>query len=109
MMKIKVDPDLLEQRANDIQKCCLEMDDAISKLMSLMDDLQDSSFGTGYSWPSKRFMDSMHEFRDISQAFSIRGEEVSCALKQFAERVRSWPGSGGDWSDLLKPGIIWWE
>ena len=85
MASIKVDPDVLDQKASDIRTYKQQHDDAISKLNSLVDGLNGDWVGTAKT----NYVNSYNEFKSSFTTFSDRMEELAKALTTKATEYRA--------------------
>ena len=91
MADIRVDPDILDQKAKDIRTYKQQHDDAITKLNSLVDALNSEWLGTAKS----NYVNAYQEFKGSFNAFSERMEELAKALENMANKYRIADGQGG--------------
>ena len=85
MASIKVDPDVLDQKATDIRTYKQQHDEAISKLNSLVDGLNGEWVGTAKT----NYVNSYNEFKSSFTTFSERMEELAKALNTKATEYRA--------------------
>lgn len=84
MANIKVDPDVLDQKAKDIRTYKQQHDDAISKLNSLVSALDGEWIGTA----KNNYVSSYNEFKSTFDRFSNQMEEMAKALEKKAQDFR---------------------
>lgn len=85
MANIKVDPDVLDQKAKNIRTYKQQHDDAISNLNSLVDGLNGEWIGTAKT----NYVNSYNEFKGSFNSFSERMEELAKALEKKAAEYRA--------------------
>ena len=84
MANIKVDPDVLDQKAKDIRTYKNQHDEAITKLNALVDGLEGEWVGTAKT----NYVSSYNEFKSSFAAFSEKMEELATALEKKASEYR---------------------
>lgn len=85
MANIKVDPDVLDQKAKDIRTYKQQHDDAISKMNSLVAALDGEWVGTAKT----NYVNSYNEFKSSFDKFSNQMEEMAKALEKKATEYRA--------------------
>ena len=84
MANIKVDPDVLDQKAKDIRTYKQQHDDAITKLNTLVNALDAEWVGTA----KNNYVTSYNEFKSTFDRFSTQMEEMAKKLNDKAEEFR---------------------
>ena len=84
MANIKVDPDVLDQKAKDIRSYKQQHDEAISKLNALVSALDGEWIGTAKT----NYVNSYNEFKSTFERFSGQMEEMAKALEKKAIEYR---------------------
>lgn len=77
MANIKVDPDVLRQKAKDIRTYKQQHDDAITKLNTLVSGLDAEWVGTAKT----NYVTSYNEFKSTFDRFSAQMEEMAKKLE----------------------------
>lgn len=90
MANIKVDPDVLDQRAKDVRTYKSQHDEAISKLNSLVSSLDAEWVGTA----KNNYVASYEQFKSTFDNFSQQIEELAKALEKKANDYRSADAQG---------------
>lgn len=84
MANIKVDPDVLDQKAKDIRSYKTQHDEAITKLNSLVSALDGEWVGTAKT----NYVNSYNEFKSTFDRFSNQMEEMAKSLEKKAIEYR---------------------
>lgn len=90
MANIKVDPDLLDQKAKEIRNYKTTHDDAISKLNTLVETLNSEWIGTAKT----NYVNSYNEFKGTFTTFSENMEQLAKALETKATEYRAADNQG---------------
>ncbi len=90
MANIKVDPDVLDQKAKDIRTYKNQHDEAITKLNTLVDGLEGEWIGTAKT----NYVNSFNDFKSTFNTFSERMEELATKLEERATQYRSADAQG---------------
>ena len=85
MANIKVDPDVLEQKAKDIRSYKQQHDEAINKLNSLVSALDGEWVGTA----KNNYVNSSNEFKSSFNSFSEKIEALAVQLEKKAAEYRA--------------------
>lgn len=85
MANIKVDPDVLEQKAKDIRSYKQQHDEAINKLNSLVSALDGEWVGTA----KNNYVNSYNEFKSSFNSFSEKIEALAVQLEKKAAEYRA--------------------
>ncbi len=90
MAQIKVDPDVLDQKAKDIRTYKQQHDDAINKLNSLVNALDGEWVGVSKT----NYVNAYNEFQSTFNQFSERIEDLAKALEEKASNYRAADNQG---------------
>ena len=84
MANIKVDPDVLDQKAKTIREYKNQHDDAITKLNALVDGLEGEWVGVSKT----NYVNAYNDFKGTFSNFSQRMEELALSLEKKASEYR---------------------
>ena len=90
MANIKVDPDVLDQKAKDIRSYKQNHDDAVTKLNNLITGLDAEWVGTAKT----NYVNSYNEFKSTFTTFSENMEQLAKALETKATEYRAADNQG---------------
>ena len=90
MANIKVDPDVLDQKAANIRQYRQQHDEAIDKLVTLVNGLDGEWVGSA----KNNFTNSFNEYKGSFSTFSQRMEDLAKALDAKAKEYRAADNQG---------------